>query len=128
MRGTVIALSADGDAFTATIPVTKDGFYRVELQGGPENKLVDASPQCTIDVLEDNAPDRVDFEARPRYGGVAHRRIRDRARADDDFGVRQLSFVTPVNGGPEQTKTLIDRARQGAARNFRRAHVLSAKS
>ena len=52
--GTVLPLTLEGDVFTGTIPVT-DGFYRVELQGGPENKLVNASPQYTIDVLEDQA-------------------------------------------------------------------------
>ena len=108
--GTVIALSADGDAFTATIPVTKDGFYRVELQGGPENKLVNASPQYTIDVLEDNAP-TVSI-AKPGRDTAASpiEEFAIEARADDDFGVRQLELVYSVNGGPEQTKKLIDAA------------------
>ena len=42
--GNALPLAPEGDVFTGTIPVTKDGFYRVELQGGPENKLVNASP------------------------------------------------------------------------------------
>ena len=77
--GTVIALSADGDAFTGTIPVTKDGFYRVELQGGPENKLVNALPQYTIDVLEDQAPTVSIAKPWPEYDGIANRRVRDRS-------------------------------------------------
>jgi hypothetical protein len=101
-------LSADGDAFTATIPVTKDGFYRVELQGGPENKLVNASPQYTIDVLEDQAP-TVSI-AKPGRDTAASpiEEFAIEARADDDFGVKQLELVYSVNGGPEQTKKLID--------------------
>ena len=108
--GTVIPLSADGDAFTATIPVTKDGFYRVELQGGPENKLVNASPQYTIDVLEDQAP-TVSI-AKPGRDTTASpiEEFAIEARADDDFGVRQLELVYSVNGGPAQTKKLIDAA------------------
>ena len=94
--------------FTGTIPVTKDGFYRVELQGGPENKLVNASPQYTIDVLEDQAP-TVSI-AKPGRDTTASpiEEFAIEARADDDFGVRQLELVYSVNGGPEQTKKLID--------------------
>ncbi len=106
--GTVINLAPDGDVFTGTIPVSKDGFYRVELQGGPENKLVNASPQYTIDVLEDQAP-TVSI-AKPGRDSTASpvEEFAIEARADDDFGVRQLELVYSVNGGPEQTKKLID--------------------
>ncbi len=95
------------------LPVTKDGFYRVELQGGPENKLVNASPQYTIDVLEDQAPS-VSI-AKPGRDTAASpiEEFSIEARADDDFGVRQLQLVYSVNGGPEQTKTSSTR---GAAR------------
>ncbi len=92
----------------ATIPVTKDGFYRVELQGGPENKLVNASPQYTIDVLEDQPP-TVSI-AKPGRDTTASpiEEFSIEARADDDFGVRQLQLMYSVNGGPEQTKALVD--------------------
>jgi hypothetical protein len=106
--GTVIPLVADAGTFTATIPVTKDGFYRIELQGGPENKLVNASPQYTIDVLEDQAP-TVSI-AKPGRDTTASpiEEFAVEARADDDFGVRQLQLVYSVNGGPEQVKALVD--------------------
>ena len=106
--GTVINLAPEGDVFTGTIPVSKDGFYRIELQGGPENKLVNASPQYTIDVLEDQAP-TVSI-AKPGRDSTASpiEEFAIEARADDDFGVRQLELVYSVNGGPEQTKKLID--------------------
>ena len=99
---------ADGDASPATIPVDKDGFYRVELQGGPENELVNASPQYTIDVLEDQAP-TVSI-AKPGRDTTASpiEELAVEARADDDFGVQQLELVYSVNGGAEQTKKLID--------------------
>ena len=108
--GTVITLAPEGDVFTATIPVTKDGFYRIELQGGPENKLVNASPQYTIDVLEDQAP-AVSI-AKPGRDTTASpiEEFAIEARADDDFGVRQLELVYSVNGGPEQTRKLVDSA------------------
>ena len=103
-----IPLVLEGGVFTGTIPVTKDGFYRVDLQGGPENKLVNASPQYTIDVLEDQAP-TVSI-AKPGRDSTASpvEEFAVEARADDDFGVRQLDLVYSVNGGPEQTKRLLD--------------------
>ena len=103
-----IPLVLEGGVFTGTIPVTKDGFYRVDLQGGPENKLVNASPQYTIDVLEDQAP-TVSI-AKPGRDSTASpvEEFAVEARADDDFGVRQLELVYSVNGGPEQTKRLLD--------------------
>ena len=54
--GTVLASHSRGRRLHRDDSRHKDGFYRVELQGGPENKLVNASPQYTIDVLEDQAP------------------------------------------------------------------------
>ncbi len=106
--GGTLPLALEGDVFTATIPVTKDGFYRVELQGGPENKLVNASPQYTIDVLEDQAPS-VSI-AKPGRDTTASpiEELAVEARADDDFGVRQLELIYSVNGGPEQIKKLVD--------------------
>ena len=106
--GAPIALAQDNGVFTGELTVNKDGFYRVELQGGPENKLVNASPQYTIDVLEDQAP-TVSI-AKPGRDTTASpiEEFSIEARADDDFGVRQLQLVYSVNGGPEQTKMLVD--------------------
>lgn len=106
--GTAIALSPEAGVFTGTIPVAKDGFYRIELQGGPENKLVNASPQYMIDVLEDQAP-TVSIAKPGRDTTVSPiEEFSIEARADDDFGVRQLQLVYSVNGGPEQVKMLAD--------------------
>src|SRR5207249_3798658 len=102
-----VALTPDSGAFLGQLKVNKDGFYKIELQGGPENKLVAASPQYTIDVLEDQPP-TVSI-AKPGRDSVASplEEFSIEARADDDFGVKQLDLVYSVNGGPEQTKTLI---------------------
>src|SRR5947208_1834411 len=102
-----VALTPDSGAFLGQLTVNKDGFYKIELQGGPENKLVAASPQYTIDGLEDQPP-TVSI-AKPGRDSVASpiEEFSIEARADDDFGVKQLDLVYSVNGGPEQTKTLI---------------------
>ena len=106
--GAPVALTGENGVFTGELMVAKDGFYRIELQGGPENKLVSASPQYTIDVLEDQAP-TVSI-AKPGRDTTASpvEEFSIEARADDDFGVRQLQLVYSVNGGPEQTKILVD--------------------
>src|SRR6185436_17012182 len=106
--GAPVELAQERGIFTGELTVSKDGYYRVELQGGPENKLVNASPQYTIDVLEDQAP-TVSI-AKPGRDTAASpiEEFSIEARADDDFGVRQLQLVYSVNGGPEQTKTLVD--------------------
>ena len=126
--GTAIALAPDGGAFTGTIPVTKDGFYRIELQGGPEKKLVNASPQYTIDVLEDQSP-TVSIAKPGRDTTVSPvEEFAIEARADDDFGVRQLQLVYSVNGGPEQVKTLVDSRAQRPRRGLGSPHVLSRRT
>lgn len=103
-----VALIPDGGAFIGQMTVNKDGFYRVELKGGPENKLVPASPQYTIDVLEDQPPTVSIVKPARDSQASPIEEFTVEARADDDFGVRQLQLVYSVNGGPEQTKTLID--------------------
>src|SRR5262245_53641816 len=106
LDGTPMALTADAGTFIGEITVNKDGFYKVELQGGPENKLVAASPQYTIDVLEDQPPTVT--IAKPGRDSIASpiEEFSVEARADDDFGVNKLELVYSVNGGPEQTKVL----------------------
>src|SRR5438132_2137697 len=102
-----VALTPDAGAFLGQLKVNKDAFDKITRQGGPENKLVAASPQYTIDVLEDQPP-TVSI-AKPGRDSVASpiEEFSIEARADDDFGVKQLDLVYSVNGGPEQTKTLI---------------------
>ena len=50
------------------------------------------------------------------------------ARADDDFGVRQLDLVYSVNGGPEKTVVALRQGREGADRGERAATRSTSKS
>ena len=54
--GRRVALTPEGDVFIGEIHGQQGRLLSLELQGGPENKLVTASPQYTIDVLEDQPP------------------------------------------------------------------------
>jgi uncharacterized protein DUF4175 len=101
-----VALTSQPDgSLTASFKATLDGFYRVELIA-PTGEHVVASPQYTIDVLDDQAP-TVSFARPGRDTSVsAIEEVFVEARAEDDFGVRDLELVYSVNGGPEKTVKL----------------------
>ena len=92
---------ADG-TFTASFVVEQDGFYRIELEG-PGGEPVNASPQHTIDALDDQPP-AVSFD-KPRRDVRATpvEEVFVQARATDDHGIADLRLVYSVNGGPEKT-------------------------
>lgn len=95
-----------GGTLTGSFEVTKNGFYRVELQS-PAGTLVSASPQYTIDVLVDQPP-TVSFAKPGRdLKPTSIEEVLVEARADDDFGVRQLDLVFSVNGGQERSRRLV---------------------
>ncbi len=95
-----LAPQADG-SLTAAFKVERDGSYRVDLQA-PSGELAAASPQYTIDVLDDQAPS-VSFNRPGRDTSVSSiEEVFVEAAAEDDFGVRNLELVYSVNGGPEK--------------------------
>ena len=65
-----------------------------------------ASPKYTVDALEDQPP-TVTFE-KPKRDVQANpvEEVFVQARADDDYGVKQLDLVYSVNGGPEKAINL----------------------
>ena len=73
---------------------------------GPHGEKVAATPQYTIDVLNDMPPS-ISF-TKPGRDTTATPvdEVFVEAKADDDFGVKSLDLVYPVNGGPAQTKRL----------------------
>ncbi|MBI4485204.1 MAG: DUF4175 family protein, partial [Acidobacteria bacterium] len=95
---------ADG-SLTGRFTIEKQGFYRVEL-AGPQNERVEASPQYTIDVLDDQTP-VVSF-AKPGRDTSANpvEEVFLQAKANDDFGIKQLQLTYTVNGGNAKTITL----------------------
>jgi hypothetical protein len=96
------ALTAGEDGtLTGSFVVTEDGYYRIDLASAA-GTLVKASPQYNIDVLADGAP-TVTFSKPGRDLRATNiDEIFVEAKADDDFGVRQLDLVYSVNGGPER--------------------------
>ncbi len=95
---------ADG-SLTASFKAERDGSYRVELKA-PSGEFAAASPQYTIDVLDDQAPS-VSFNRPGRDTSVSSiEEVFVEAAAEDDFGVRNLELVYSVNGGPEKVVKL----------------------
>ena len=103
-----LSQSTDG-VLTGQFTVDRDGFYRIELDA-PGGERVAASPQYAIDVLSD-LPPTVSF-AKPGRDITSSpiEEVFVEARANDDFGLRQLDLVYSVNGGAEESVRLYDGA------------------
>ena len=95
---------ADG-TLTGIFKIKGQGFYRIELTG-PHGEKVDASQQYTIDVIDDQMP-AVHFTKPGRDSQATP--VEDlflEARADDDYGVKQLQLFYSVNGGAPKSVNL----------------------
>ena len=99
-------LKAESDGtLTGSFKIDQDGFYHVELDAA-NGAHVAASPKYTVDMIEDQPPS-VRFD-KPKRDISANpvQEVPVAARADDDFGVKELDFIYSVNGGPEKSVTL----------------------
>ena len=101
-----LAVAADG-TLTATFKADKDGFYRFELDA-PSGERVSASPQYTIDVLTDQGPSVSIAKPGRDTNASPIEEVFVEARAEDDFGVRDLELVYSVNGSAEKSIRLFD--------------------
>src|SRR5262249_61549120 len=89
---------ADG-TLTGSFTIAQQGFYRIELTG-PHAEKVEASPQYTIDVIDDQPPS-VHFNKPGRDTQASPvEELFLEARADDDYGVKQLQLFYSANRAP----------------------------
>jgi hypothetical protein len=104
--GGAATLTTQGDgALTGSFKIEHQGFYRIELTG-PHGEKVDASPQYTIDVIDDQAPAvRFSKPGRDSQASPVEELFLE-ARADDDYGVKSLQLSYSVNGGASKTINL----------------------
>jgi hypothetical protein len=105
-----LTVASDG-TLAGKFVADKDGFYRVELDA-PTGERVTASPQYTIDVLTDQPP-TVSI-AKPGRDSSASpiEEVFIEARAEDDFGIKDLELVYSVNGAAEKSLRLFDGAKR----------------
>src|SRR5947207_1824454 len=99
-----VTVQSDG-TLTGVFKIEQQGFYRIELTG-PHGEKVEASPQYTIDVIDDQAP-AVRFTKPGRDSQASP--VEDlflEARADDDYGVKSLQLFYSVNGSAPKTISL----------------------
>src|SRR5215203_2447301 len=101
-----LAPAPDG-ALNGSFKVDRDGFYHLDMNA-PTGERVTASPQYAIDVLADQPP-HVSI-AKPGRDTDASpiEEVFVEAKAEDDFGVKNLELVYSVNGGAEHTIRLFD--------------------
>jgi hypothetical protein len=97
------AAGAQGDgSLIGSFKIDKQGFYRIELTG-PQGEKVEASPQYTIDVIDDQAPSvRFTKPGRDSQASPVEELFLE-ARADDDYGVKSLQLFYSVNGSTPKT-------------------------
>src|SRR5262245_46386078 len=99
-----LAPQADG-TLTGSFAIKQQGYYKIELTG-PHGEKVDASPQYTIDVIDDQAPSvRFSKPGRDTQASPVEELFLE-ARADDDYGVKQLQLFYSANGAPPKGVTL----------------------
>jgi hypothetical protein len=93
-----LTTQADG-TLTGSFKITAQGFYKIELTG-PHDEKVDASPQYTIDVIDDQPPAvRFSKPGRDTQASPVEELFLE-ARADDDYGVKNLQLFYSANGAP----------------------------
>jgi hypothetical protein len=104
--GASAPLTTQGDGtLTGNFKIERQGFYRIELTG-PHGEKVDASPQYTIDVIDDQAPAvRFIKPGRDTQASPVEELFLE-ARADDDYGIKSLQMSYSVNGGAAKTISL----------------------
>jgi len=104
--GTTLPLTTQSDGtLTGQFTIKQQGFYKIELTG-PQGEKVDASPQYTIDVIDDQAPS-VSFSKPGRDTQASPvEELFLEAKADDDYGVKQLQLFYSANGAPPKAISL----------------------
>lgn len=95
---------ADG-TLTGLFRIDAQGFYRIELTG-PKGERVTASPQYTIDLVGDQSPSVTFVRPGRDTSATTLEELQLEARAEDDYGIRQLDLVYSANGGAEKTVRL----------------------
>lgn len=121
---TVLELEPGPDGtLTGELRVERPGIYRIELarSGG---ELVPASPEYTIDVLSDQPPTVSVTEPGRDAPASPLDEVFVEARADDDYGVREMRLVYSVNGADEDTARIFDGGSGDPLRSVTAGHTL----
>lgn len=99
-----MTLGADG-VLTGTMPVTKPGFYRIELEM-TTGRTGRGSLDYVIDVLADNGP-AIAFTKPGRDSRVTSvEEVYAEVQATDDYGLASVDLRYSVNGGVERVVPL----------------------
>jgi hypothetical protein len=103
-----LAVEADG-TLLASFTVSASGFYSIEL-ARDNGEMVPASPEYTIDVLEDRQPSIQFSDPGRDITASPIEEVYLEVRADDDYGIGDIRLVYSVNGGAEDTLAVFQAA------------------
>ena len=118
---------ADG-MLTGSFKIAEDGYYHVELDGPARRE------GHRVAEVHDRRDRRSRADGDVREAEARHVKANPveevflQARADDDFGVKQLDLVYSVNGGAEKTVTLYGKGAKPLDGGQRRPHACTSKS
>ena len=99
-RPVTLAAAGKGLVLSGQLPITRPGFYKVELQGD-DGIFVTASPDYLIEVIPD-LPPRIAFDKPGRDAKASTiEEVFTQVKAEDDFGVSKVDLFYSVNGGAE---------------------------
>lgn len=109
--GDEIPLESAGEGiWQATVPVSRDAYYRIELEG-VNGRMVVGSPDYTIDALDDQPPSISVTEPGRDTKVTNIEEVFIEGRAEDDYGLGLVQLIYSVNGGPEDTLSLYEGGR-----------------
>ncbi len=101
-----LAVETDG-TLLASFTVAERGFYSIEL-ARDNGEMVPASPEYTIDVLEDREPSIRFSDPGRDITASPIEEVYLEVRADDDYGIGDIRLVYSVNGGEEDTLAIFE--------------------
>ncbi|HUK01789.1 MAG TPA: hypothetical protein VLW26_05880 [Steroidobacteraceae bacterium] len=108
--GREVALQSSGaNTYRGSVPITRDGTYHVAALD--RSQLARISEDYFIEAAEVKAPDVALVRPAGDYRASPIEEVTIGARAEDPFGVGELSLHYSVNGGAERSIALVKGAR-----------------
>ena len=105
-NGTKVELAkGEGNWLTAKLPISKDGSYHIAALDGGE--AIRISDDYFIEARKDEAPTiKISHPGKdPKVSPIEE--VPVTVEASDDFGVESMDLHYSVNGGPDQTVSLL---------------------
>lgn len=118
---TISMAPAPDGTYAGAFTVRRDGFYGIQFQTH-DGVWVAGAPDYRVDVLTDQGPS-ISFNKPGRDTQVSSiEEVFLEARADDDFGIADITLVYSVNGGPPDSLSIF--SSRGALAEVTAGHTI----